>query len=273
MRRGNTELQESDEPTHGDGPHEQGQKQTTLAAVSNAAMQAKQWGWNAYQRHKEARRQAEQANHLDLSQPMGRGQPLPPLEHPLPKPTNGMTRIGPPVNVPARKPVPSHGSAESLDTHHEHHHEHHHENHHEHHHEHHNEHRPALPPTLHQRGRRRQSHAPEPDIGQNMLVVAAPDDSQPTTPSAEDHSNRQPWASSGEQTMANSTATSQQPSTLTPESSIMKDDGSSVSPIEALPAASAAADDDDDYSGWLDKDALDMEINDPVQLPVSQEVK
>jgi hypothetical protein len=53
----------------------------------------------------------------------------------------------------------------------------------------------------------------------------------------------------------------------------MKDDGSSVSPIEALPAASAAADDDDDYSGWLDKDALDMEINDPVQLPVSQEVK
>ncbi|KAL2689345.1 hypothetical protein Neosp_003398 [[Neocosmospora] mangrovei] len=276
MRRGNQELQESDESTQGDGPHEHGQKQTTLAAVSNAAMQAKQWGWNAYQRHKEARRQAEQANHLDLSQPMGRGQPLPPPGTPLPKPTNGMTRIGPPVNVPARKPVPSHGSAESLETHHEHHehhHENHHENHHEHHHEHHNDHRPALPPTLHQRNRRRQSHAPEPDMGQNMLVVAAPDDSQPTTPSAEDHSNRQPWASSGEQTMANSTVTSQQPSTLTPESSIVKDDGSSVSPIEALPAASAAADDDDDYSGWLDKDALDMEINDPVQLPVSQEVK
>ncbi|KAJ3519863.1 hypothetical protein NM208_g13954 [Fusarium decemcellulare] len=107
----------------------------------------------------------------------------------------------------------------------------------------------------------------------NMLVVAAPDDSQPATPSAEDHPSHQPWASSDEQTLADSGA-SQQPSTLTPESSLVKDDdGDSTSPIEALPAASAV-DDDDDYSGWMDNDPLeDMEINDPVRPRATQEVK
>ncbi|KAF4963910.1 hypothetical protein FSARC_8116 [Fusarium sarcochroum] len=242
------------------------QRQTTLAAVSNAAMQAKQWGWNAYQRHKEARRQAEQANHLDLTQPMGRGQPLPPPGTPLPKPTNGMTRIAPPTSVPARKPVPhssAHNSAESLETHHEHHHEHEHE----HEHDHHGEYRPPLP----QRGRRRQSHAPEPDDGQNMLVVAAPDDSQPATPSAENHSSHQTWVSSDGQTLADN-GTSYPPSMLTNDSSLVKDDRDSASPTEALPAASAAADDDDDYSGWMDNEPLDMDINEPVQ-PAAQEVK
>ncbi|KAF4985744.1 hypothetical protein FDECE_16348 [Fusarium decemcellulare] len=273
-RRENPEMPTSEGPTDDDdavnNQHQnQNQRQTTLAAVSNAALQAKQWGWNAYQRHKEARRQAEQANHLDLSQPMGRGQPLPPPGTPLPKPTNGMTRIAPPTSVPARKPVPSHlsarASAETLDTHHE--------NHHEYDNEHRHEHHPAQPPSLHQRGRRRQSHVPEPDGPQNMLVVAAPDDSQPATPSAEDHPSHQPWASSDEQTLADSGA-SQQPSTLTPESSLVKDDdGDSTSPIEALPAASAV-DDDDDYSGWMDNDTLeDMEINDPVRPRATQEVK
>jgi hypothetical protein len=237
-------------------------KHTTLAAVSNAAMQAKQWGWNAYQRHKEARRQAEQASHLDLSQPMGRGQPLPPPGTPLPKPTNGMTRIAPPTSVPARKPVPgsaAHNSAESLDTHHE--------NHHEHDHDRHGEYRPPLP----QRGRRRQSHAPEPDNGQNVLVVAAPEDSQPATPSGDDPLNHQIWASSDEQTVTDS-GTSHPPSMLTNESSLVQEDNKPDSPVEALPAASAAADDDDDFSGWMDNETLDMEINSPVRS-AAQEVK
>ncbi|KAM5347094.1 hypothetical protein ACJ41O_010099 [Fusarium nematophilum] len=270
-RRENSELSVSDASSHGDGS----QRQTTLTAVSNAAAQAKQWGWNAYQRHKEARRQAEQANQLDLSQPMGRGQPLPPPGTPLPKPTNGTTRITPPVNVLPRKPVPSHSSArasaESIDSHHEHRPEKRPEQHNEHRH---SEHRHDRRPSLQQRGRRRLSHVPEPDEGQNILVVAAPDDSQPATPSAEDHSSSQPWASSDEQTLADSRA-SQQPSTLTPESSLVKDDGGSASPIEALPAASAADDDDDDdYSGWMDSEPLeDMEISEPVRPRMAQEVK
>ncbi|KAF5018140.1 hypothetical protein F66182_9890 [Fusarium sp. NRRL 66182] len=264
---------EEEESTHGDTSHNQaqaqtqaqtpGQRQTTLAAVSNAAMQAKQWGWNAYQRHKEARRQAEQANQLDLSQPMGRGQPLPPPGTPLPKPTNGMTRIAPPISVPARKPVASQPSAqnssESLETHHEHHHEHEQE--------HHGEHRPPLP----HRGRRRQSHVPEPDNGQNMLVVAAPDDSQPATPLGDDSSSHQVWASSDEQTLADSN-TSHAPSLLTNDSSLVKDEGDSAIPAEARPGTSAAVDDDDDYSGWMDNEPLDIDINDAVQ-PAAQKVK
>ncbi|KAF4455328.1 hypothetical protein F53441_2343 [Fusarium austroafricanum] len=259
-------VHEEEETSHNEASRDQQhnplQRQTTLAAVSNAAMQAKQWGWNAYQRHKEARRQAEQANHLDLTQPMGRGQPLPPPGTPLPKPTNGMTRITPPTSVPTRKPVPhssAHNSAESLETHHEHHHEH--EN------EHHGDYRPPLP----SRGRRRLSHAPESDNGQNVLVVAAPEDSQPATPSGDDPSSHQTWPSSDEQTVADS-GTSHAPSLLTNESSLVQEDRKPASPIETLPAASAAADDEDDFSGWMDNEPLDMEINDPVR-PAAQEVK
>jgi hypothetical protein len=59
---------------------------------------------------------------------------------------------------------------------------------------------------------------------------------------------------------------------ITNESSLVQEDEKSASPIEATPAASAAADDDDDFSGWMDNEPLDMEINDPVQ-PTAQEVK
>ncbi|CEI61141.1 hypothetical protein FVEN_g6116 [Fusarium venenatum] len=261
--------EEEEEPEHSESFRDPQQdqnsnhKHTTLAAVSNAAMQAKQWGWNAYQRHKEARRLAEQASQLDLSQPMGRGQPLPPPGTPLPKPTNGMTRIAPPTSVPARKPVPNsaaHNSAESLETHHETHHDHDHDNH--------GEYRPPLP----QRGRRRQSHAPEPDNVQNVLVVAAPEDSQPATPSGDDPLNHQIWASSDEQTVTDS-GTSHAPSMLTNESSLVQEDNKPDSPVDALPATSAAADDDDDFSGWMDNETLDMEINSPVRSTAAQEAK
>ncbi|KAG5664310.1 hypothetical protein KAF25_008044 [Fusarium avenaceum] len=263
---------ESSQDQHQNQGQNLNHRQTTLAAVSNAALQAKQWGWNAYQRHKEARRQAEQAGHLDLTQPMGRGQPLPPPGTPLPKPTNGMTRIAPPIGGGlTRKPVPqsaAHNSADSLETHNEHHQEQHREQHeHEHEHQGHGDFRPPLP----QRGRRRQSHAPEPDNGQNILVVAAPQDSQPATPSAEDSSNHQIWASSDEQTVTDS-GTSHPPSVLTNESSLMQEDNKPPNDKKTPPAVPAVADDDEDFSGWMDNEPLDMEINDPVQPP-AQEVK
>ncbi|WZH48717.1 LIM-like homeobox protein [Fusarium acuminatum] len=263
---------ESSQDQHQNQGQNLNHRQTTLAAVSNAALQAKQWGWNAYQRHKEARRQAEQAGHLDLTQPMGRGQPLPPPGTPLPKPTNGTTRIAPPIGGGlTRKPVPqsaAHNSADLLETHHEHHQEQHREQHeHEHEHQGHGDYRPPLP----QRGRRRQSHAPEPDNGQNILVVAAPQDSQPATPSAEDSSNCQIWASSDEQTVTDS-GTSHPPSVLTNESSLMQEDNKPPSDRETPLAVPAVADDDEDFSGWMDNEPLDMETNDPVQS-TAQEVK
>jgi hypothetical protein len=59
---------------------------------------------------------------------------------------------------------------------------------------------------------------------------------------------------------------------LTNESSLVQEDNKPDSPVEALPAASAAADDDDDFSGWMDNETLDMEINSPVRS-AAQEVK
>lgn len=87
-------------------------KNPTLAAVSNAAIQAKQWGLNALQRRREANNEANQRNNqpggdrghgVDLSQPMGRGRPLPPPGTPLPPPD----RSSRPTKIPPRrKPVP-----------------------------------------------------------------------------------------------------------------------------------------------------------------------
>lgn len=147
------------------------QKRNTLAAVTNAANQARQWGWNAIQKQKEARRVGESNSQVDLSQPMGRGQPLPPPGMPLPGPTNGKTKLNPLV-APKRKPVPNsvpeqtaeqelkEPERDSRQTHN------------------HN----SLP-----RGRRRRaSYDQEEPEEQPMLVIGIPDISEPTTPAAEE---------------------------------------------------------------------------------------
>lgn len=91
----------------GGAPSTGPKRNNTLAAMTNAANQARQWGWNAIQRQKDARRNSETfPSQVDLSQPMGRGQPLPPPGMPLPGPTNGKTKIAP-IAVPKRKPVPA----------------------------------------------------------------------------------------------------------------------------------------------------------------------
>ncbi|KAH6874941.1 hypothetical protein B0T10DRAFT_200653 [Thelonectria olida] len=275
------------------------QKRNTLAAVTNAALQAKQWGWNAIQRQKEARQearrqaeQAENASHVDLSQPMGRGQPLPPPGTPLPRPTNGMTKIsGPSHHVPARKPVgteaPARASAESLESHHD------------------NRSAPLI--TMPPRRRRGQSHdfgaMPEVSEGQNILVVAAPDDSQPNTPNtplAEERPSTlaaeqpkepkaqpkaQTWTSetSDEKTLVTSQSSHQAstpngdevPTTKPEIRAEPKAESKLDSPVSALPVSSAPEEeeDDDDYSGWMDNDVLDVEIQEPTPTPIAQEVK
>lgn len=88
-----------------------GLKNPTLTAVSNAAIQAKQWGLNALQRRREANEAAQKKNQpggdrghgVDTSQPMGRGRPLPPPGTPLPPPD----RSSRPTKIaPKRKPLP-----------------------------------------------------------------------------------------------------------------------------------------------------------------------
>jgi hypothetical protein len=81
-------------------------KRMTLTAVASAAASAKRWGMNALQRGGDANREhaSDQFNsHHDLSQPIGRGRPLPPLGTPLPLPD----RKTPTAPAPAvkRKPL------------------------------------------------------------------------------------------------------------------------------------------------------------------------
>jgi hypothetical protein len=242
-------------------------KRNTLAAVTNVAEQARQWSWNAIRRQKEQRQNSDRSRQVDLSQPMGRGQPLPPPGTPLPGPTNGTTRL-PPLSAPKRKPVPTSSSipeqplAELND-------------------EDNKEARSPQPPPLPQRRRRGASQQQEDDdLEQNMLVVAAPDDSQPGTPAAEEKLNDEAWAEAvakGE--LATQPGSKKEPLTQDmpravpevasgseeslsdsihefPQSSTPDVKGAKESPLVALPAAAVGLDDDDDFSGWLEDDTL-----------------
>lgn len=234
LRRENTNGTTWTETSNGDI------KRNTLAAVTNAAVQARQWGWNAIQRQKDARRHGDKAAQVDLSQPMGRGQPLPPPGVPLPGPTNGRTKIGP-MPAPRRKPVPDQPLPEALEADKE------------------QEPRP-IPAPLPQRRRRGESREQGGEAEQNMLVVAAPDDSQPGTPAAEDKVDQSDheasWAEAAAAVEAENAAAA---GSSTRTESSLSDKLAPGSPIVALPAVSGAEDDDDDYSGWMEDDNFDEE--------------
>ncbi|KYK59747.1 hypothetical protein DCS_00881 [Drechmeria coniospora] len=240
-------------------------KRNTIAAVTQAAAQAKQWGWNALQRQKDARRNDGKAQ-VDLSQPMGRGQPLPPPGMPLPGPANnGRPKIGTviaPKHRPAPDPMPAEGLEQHMVT----------------------GVSPAIPPPVPPRNRRVGTELDEADGGENMLVVAAPDDSQPGTPTTQGSVNDETaWTD----TIAAAQEAKQKSAEIDPTSVEMRSVGKcdpflsdsrlpQGSPIIALPAASAVIDDDDDYSGWMDDDDNfgedGMAIHDPAhhQPPASQ---
>jgi hypothetical protein len=220
------------------------QKRNTLTAVTNAAAQARQWGWNAIQRQREAMRNNEKHISVDLSQPMGRGQPLPPPGTPLPMPTNGGTKIGPVPASKRRSPslileeqvalVPEEDQA-SVSS-------------------------PGRHPSPARR--RRQDSQLQEEYSPNILIVAAPDDSQPTTPAVEGESHQtELWnrdiPATHQQT--NNDASSIKSTTTTSTDNMTKglDAGISVTtgrPIPTSPSAFAEPNDDDDYSAWMDED-------------------
>ncbi|TFB03283.1 putative PH domain-containing protein [Trichoderma ghanense] len=209
------------------------QKRNTLAAVTNAAAQARQWGWNAIQRQREAMRNNEKTIAVDLSQPMGRGQPLPPPGTPLPMPTNGGTKIGPVPTYKRRSPnlvleeqaalaaEDSQGAAPSPGRHHS-------------------------PPR-----RRRQDSQQQEDHSPNILVVAAPDDSQPTTPAIEDEERQaELWngelPTTAQQGSNNHDAADDKTQGLEAGNSV-----TASKPIPISPSTFAEPNDDDDYSAWM----------------------
>ncbi|KAL7947758.1 hypothetical protein V8C42DRAFT_315487 [Trichoderma barbatum] len=218
-----------------------GQKRNTLAAVTNAAAQARQWGWNAIQRQREAMRNNDKNVPVDLSQPMGRGQPLPPPGTPLPMPTNGGTKIGPVPTSKRRSPhliledqatlmaedgqnvIPSPGRHHS-------------------------------PPR-----RRRQDSQQEEEDSPNILIVAAPDDSQPTTPAIEAESHQtELWNRDfpDMQQQSGGDTNGIKFAALASANDIPKglDAGISATAgphIPTSPSAFAEPNDDDDYSAWM----------------------
>lgn len=145
----------------------------TLAAMSNAAATAKRWGLNAIQRTDRTGVNGRKMSDppIDLNQPMGRGQPLPPPGTPLPGP--GKKAAPMPIALKRKVDPPptmsrqSTGNLSETTK---------------------SERRPVPPPPLPSRRRRSQIHSLDNIEGSNnddnVFVVAAPvmDTSEPNSP-------------------------------------------------------------------------------------------
>lgn len=231
-------------PMPGSPASSETQKRTALAAASNAVASAKQWGLNALQRHAKGalmkdNQSIEGESSLDLNQPMGRGRPLPPPGTPLPMPDKKSKTA--PMPVPKRKPVapPDLPPAEI---------------------EHQPERRRPIPPPQLPTRRQMQSEQPFPD--DSVLVVAAPADSEPTTPLSGSHSPvyippTVEDIEDGGETAARSNSQTQDGS------------GPGEDARETTDTSEPPAGDEDDYSAWMDNaDADEPEVNkdaDPVK--------
>ncbi|KAL7621576.1 hypothetical protein AAE478_008901 [Parahypoxylon ruwenzoriense] len=192
ISRGFFSRKETPSPASNNGMPEN--KRNTLAAMSNAAATAKRWGLNAIQRQTEKNGNGRKVSDppIDLNQPMGRGQPLPPPGTPLPGPGQKAS----PMPVPKRKPVAAPPSparrstgnlSESSSK---------------------IERRPVPAPPLPRRRRVSQIHTNESNE-ENVFVVEAPADSEPNSPLPVEDSVTtpayvQPWVEDAEELGASS---------------------------------------------------------------------
>lgn len=248
-------------------------KNNTLAAVSNAAIQAKQWGLHALQRNRDKRNEqgrpqpgSDRAHGVDLSQPMGRGRPLPPPGTPLPFPDKASktTKI-----TPKRKPLPppllpkrqadsglggGEGSAEGssggtdssgaeegssgsdrqkeggevIK-------------------------RPVPPPPLPKR--------PRPEGEENVFVVAAPSESEPTSPresvsksSGGPETKSEGDIGSGQASSSTESAGASRENLGASQASAVKEGEENEEKSQGLPGPTVTGEEeeDDGYGGWMD---------------------
>lgn len=214
------------------------QKRNALAAVSNAAASAKQWGLSALQRHalnkvgvaKDAPSPTSEAP-LDLKQPMGRGRPLPPPGTPLPMPDR-KTKTAP-IPVPKRKLVPPpalENREEAAEPQHE-------------------RRQPVAPPPLPKRWQRQNEQGRDEE---NVLVVAAPVDSEPASPLSGLHtpSYVQPWVEEVEDTSGGAGTSASEDGALVDTGTGHDAENSQASRGVAIDSSPSV--DDDDYSAWMD---------------------
>lgn len=210
----------------------------TLAAMSNAAATAKRWGWNAIQRQAERTANSRKLSDppVDLNQPMGRGQPLPPPGTPLPRPGE----MSMPMPAPKRKavaPPPPLGSRGTNTP---------------------NEpkleRRPVPPPPLPRRRRVSEMHATE-STEDNLLVVEAPADPEPNSPSIGDTMNYvEPWVEDAEELEENSPELMVDESPPSAPHLPERPEPSNYRPPEVEEGVSAMEHDEEteDYSSWID---------------------
>ncbi|ROT41695.1 hypothetical protein SODALDRAFT_292627 [Sodiomyces alkalinus F11] len=289
-RRETTGDSQSSGQSNSDSSH----KRTTLSAMASAATQARQWGWNALQRQKEGRigsfGESSPPPPLDLSKPMGRGQPLPPPGTPLPKPDKNSKVTTIPV-PPKHKPVPpspspsqaperwqetqlceenesGDGKAERKPV-------------------------PTPPlPARRLRDRGGGGGGDERGNGNDVLIIAAPVGSEPSTPMEEEvlrgyeeSGHGQPWAedragvdpSSLDSSLTRRLASLEGNEANAWADSVRSDKdspglGKEESSIQARPARQGAqeADDDEDFSGWFDNGELEMEEEEKLEEQGSQ---
>ncbi|TGJ81811.1 hypothetical protein E0Z10_g6938 [Xylaria hypoxylon] len=219
-------------------------KNKTLTAVSNAAATAKRWGWGAIQRQAERSANGRKLSDppVDLNQPMGRGQPLPPPGTPLPRPGE--------IAVPKRKPMappPQLTPKSSTDFN-----------------EQKTERRHILPPPVPRRRRVSEIHATQ-NTEEHLLVVEAPTDSEPNSPSFDTAKYPEPWVEDVEEEEEEDEEEVEQLDGNKPELVVDGSPPSTASlaewsepnqprPLEVEKGASVIAhnEESEDYSSWID---------------------
>lgn len=160
-------------------------RQEKIASINAAREAAQKWGWGVLARKRQqevgANTPAEQENKHDTSQPMGRGQPLPPPGVPLPKPVKPSMFARPKRRPIPAPPTPKDGNSTPSDS------------------TPNNESPPRPPPPLPDR-KRRQSHISTTE-GQEgeLLVVAAPLESAPSSPAPVEDEHHDEFFGHGEE--------------------------------------------------------------------------
>jgi hypothetical protein len=146
-------------------------RKQALASINAATAAAQKWGWGVLNRNKQ--REAEAANRERTPEvPMGRGRPLPPPGIPLPPPERSPMTTNP-FTIPKRRPVPppllpkrpDTTNEQSSDT----------------------SHLPPKPPLPERRNRQSSFQGDDDQHRDEVLVVEAPVESAPTSPTVDEH--------------------------------------------------------------------------------------
>ncbi|KAK2757347.1 hypothetical protein FQN54_004861 [Arachnomyces sp. PD_36] len=138
------------------------EKRQAMAALGTATAAAKKWGLNVLGRGDQSVKGSDTAERPGVNQPMGRGRPLPPPGTPLPPPERSSFKSAP-ISITKRKPLPppllpERDEGEERKS------------------------RPVPKPPLPARRKTKTQEPQEESFKDELFVVEAPQDSNPTSP-------------------------------------------------------------------------------------------